>query len=176
MQGESGTRIIRRIVLHPTSDIAILCTDPVPSDDGLSIQVYQDIDDELIDGGDFIGFGYPMEGSDYALPVGRLFKGHFQRTFGYDPPSGGSRYLAGEMNIPAPAGSSGGPIAWSHRPDRLVATVTTNHDSYALLDRLEEVEKNGVVYREQISRVVSYGIAAMLVGMKEWINEQSASQ
>ncbi len=117
-----------------------------------------------------------MEGSGNALPVGRLFKGHFQRTFGYDPPSGAPRYLAAELSIPAPAGFSGGPLAWAHDPDKLVAIVTTNHDSYALLDRFEEVEKSGNIYREKTSRVVSYGIAAMLVGLKPWIDEVVSSR
>ena len=172
MQAETGTRIVKAVIPHPTVDVAVVVTDPAEEDSmGFRMQVYGEIDGSLMDGGDFIGFGYPVEGSATGMPVGRLFKGHLQRSFGYDPPSGGSRYLAGEMSIPAPAGFSGGPLAWSHTPDRPIAVVTTNHDSYVILDRIEQVEQDGKVYRESTSRVVSYGIAAMLSGLKTWVDD-----
>jgi hypothetical protein len=40
--------------------------------------------------------------------------------------------------------------------------VTTNHDSYLVIDSYEEEERDGRVSRGEIRRVVSYGIAAML--------------
>jgi hypothetical protein len=43
------------------------------------------------------------------------------------------------MSIPAPAGFSGGPLAYDSQPQSLVAIVTTNHDSWAVIDRIEEV-------------------------------------
>lgn len=43
--------------------------------------------DGLIDGGDFTGYGYPVEGGpEGRLPVGRLFKGYFMRYCGYRKP------------------------------------------------------------------------------------------
>ena len=73
------------------------------------------------------------------------------------------------MSIPAPGGFSGGPIAWAGDPSRPVGIVTTNHDSWMTVDRFEEVEKDGKIYREEIRRVVSYGLAAVIVGLTEWI-------
>ena len=115
------------------------------------------MDQTLVDGGDFISFGYPSEEGERAVP--RFFKGHFQRHFGYSDPSGRT-YFAGEMSIPAPAGLSGGPLSRPQTPDKICAIVTTNHDSYLVIDSYEEEERDGDVSRGQIRRVVSYGIAA----------------
>jgi hypothetical protein len=157
---------------HEASDVALLHLPA--SGEELSTQVYRPLspDFTLIDGGDFLGHGYPVEGSANALPVGRLFKGHFQRYFGYEPPSGGSGYFAAEMSTPAPAGLSGGVLAYANEPDVAVAVVTTNVDSWVTIDRFESVEREGQVYREEIRRVVSYGIAAMLTGLGPWLEAE----
>jgi len=126
--------------------------------------VYQRPDNELVDGGAFIGFGYPIEGSESAEPVGRLFKGHFQRHFGYEPPDGTGSYFAGELSIPAPAGFSGGPLAYVCPATAARGVVAANHDVWVTLDRFEAVERDGIVHRDEIRRVGSDGIAARLSG------------
>jgi hypothetical protein len=169
--GGSLIRPARTIFRHTETDIAIVLLDPA-EDDSTSLDhcVYIRARDRLIDAGDFVGHGYPVEGAQ--SPVARTFKGHFQRYFGYEPPGGGTSYFAGEMSIPAPPGFSGGPLAYTDMPQGLVAVVTTNVDSEIIIDRYEEVEHDGVIHREQVSRIISYGIAAMTAGsIREWLDE-----
>lgn len=114
-------RGVERIDRHPDRDLALLSLNVRDPTNGLDAMVYQRPENQVIDGGDFIGFGYPVEGRENTVPVGRLFKGHFQRYFGYEPPNGSGAYFAGEMSIPAPAGFSGGPLAYIARPEQRVA-------------------------------------------------------
>lgn len=168
---ENRNRRIVNIYRHPTFDVAVLIAEPADCATA-EIPAYQHIEDTLIDGGDFVGFGYPGEGSTGSLPIGRLFKGHVQRYFTYEPPGRSQPYLAAEMSIPAPAGLSGGPLAYAQSQDRPFAIVTTNHDSWATIDSFEEFEKDGKISRGEIRRVVSYGIAILLHGLAQWVHEQ----
>jgi hypothetical protein len=141
LEGEDNPRIVRHQAEHPTSDLALLFTDPAPPDNAFfSNQVFQRPGNTIIDGGDFICHGFPAEGGLHSRPAGRTIRGNIQRMFHYPDPAGHS-YFAFEMSCPAPAGLSGSLLAYTSRPDVAIAVVTTNHDSYALVDRLEEVEK-----------------------------------
>lgn len=163
---ESFARVVEQVIRHPAIDLAAL----VISKETAAHQngVYSEIGHQLVDGGDFIAFGYPAE-EDTNVP--RLFKGHYQRHFQYQAPDGRA-YFAAELSVPAPAGLSGGPVSNAHRPQVLDAIVTANHDSSLVIDSFEEEERDGKVWRGKITRVVSYGIAAMLVptDVQEWVN------
>ncbi|MGE2689980.1 S1 family peptidase [Mycolicibacterium pulveris] len=163
---ESDGRLAEQVIRHPTIDLAAL----VVSKDAAKppTGVYSEIGHGLVDGGDFIAFGYPAE---LGTTAPRLFKGHYQRHFEYQSPDG-HKYFAAELSIPAPAGLSGGPVSNAHRPQVLDAIVTANHDSSAVIDSFEEEERDGKVWRGKITRVVSYGIAAMLVppDVQEWVD------
>jgi hypothetical protein len=161
MPTDPRPRRVQQVERHPSVDLAVLIAERLERDEEPFPLLYQPPPEGLVDGGTFIGFGYPVEGSGGPTPVGRLFRGHFQRYFGYTAPGAKEAYFAGEMSIPAPAGFSGGPLAYDIEPQKLVAIVTTNHDSWAVVDRIEEVEKDGTRYHEEVRRVVSYGIAAM---------------
>lgn len=164
LPGNGAPRPVLRTERHPTADLAVLIS--APRDEELDSQVFSDVDDTLEEGGDFRAFGYPVEG--VGQPVGRLYKGHFQRYFGYTDVRD-REYFAGEMSIPAPAGLSGGPVSRRSAPNLLTAIVTTNVESYVLLDAVEEVEKDGKTLRVESRRVVTYGIAAMLHGVRDWL-------
>lgn len=163
---ESDGRVAEQVVRHPTIDLAalVLSKDVAAPPTG----VYSEIGHTLVDGGDFIAFGYPAEEN---TNVPRLFKGHYQRHFEYHSPDG-RKYFAAELSVPAPAGLSGGPVSNAHRPQVLDAIVTANHDSSLVIDSFEEEERDGKVWRGKITRVVSYGIAAMLVptDVQEWVH------
>lgn len=163
-----------RVERHPKSDVAVMIGPADVRPNPAPIFAGFDPHPVLIDGGDFIAFGYPAEGN---ASVGRLFKGHFQRYLGYESPDGRGKYFAGELSVPAPAGLSGGPVSMAHTPHVICGVVTANHDSYLLIDSFEETQIDGTVNRGSIKRVVSYGIAAMLVDpeMQSWINELVAS-
>jgi Trypsin-like peptidase domain len=158
------------VVRHETIDLAILLLEPSPPSDYDDL-AYKGVAGQLIDGGDFMGVGFPVEGVQNA-PVPRMFKGHFMRYFAYEAPAGGYKYLAAEMSIPAPPGLSGGALSLPSEPEQVFAIVTTNVDSEVVLDRTEEVERDGTTYRDSIVRHISYGIAAMLIGqIGDWLDD-----
>ena len=163
---ESFSRPVEQVIRHPTIDLAalVISKEAVAPPNG----VYSEIGHRLVDGGDFIAFGYPAEEN---TNVPRMFKGHYQRHFQYRSPDGRA-YFAAELSVPAPAGLSGGPVSNAHRPQVLDAIVTANHDSYLVIDSYEQEERNGTITRGKITRVVSYGIAATLVGesTESWID------
>lgn len=160
---EREARVVERVIRHPTKDLAALL---ISKDAEMPpTGVYSEVRHQLVDGGDFIAFGYPAE-ADTSVP--RLFKGHYQRHFSYEPPNGQS-YFAVELSIPAPAGLSGGPVSDANRPQVLDAIVTANHESSLVIDSYEEEERDGTISRGKITRVVSYGIAAVVVGEEDWL-------
>lgn len=163
---ESFARTVEQVIRHPKIDLAalVISKDAAVPPNG----VYSEIGHTLIDGGDFIAFGYPAEEN---TNVPRMFKGHYQRHFQYQSPDGRA-YFAAELSIPAPAGLSGGPVSNAHRPQVLDAIVTANHDSSLVIDSYEEEERDGTISRGKITRVVSYGIAAMLVpdDVQQWVH------
>ncbi len=150
-----GTRPILEVVRHPTSDLALLIAGKRETEP-MATQVFTGVDSTLQEGGDFWAFGYPVEGVD--TPVGRFFKGHFQRHFGYQD-SAGREYFAGELSIAAPGGLSGGPVVRPHSPQLLAAVVTTNVKTT----------------RSEVRRVVAYAIAAMLSSAGEWLAEAAGA-
>jgi hypothetical protein len=158
------------VVRHPSIDLAVLLLEPSPPSEYDDL-AYKGVAEQLIDGGDFLGVGFPVEGAQNA-PVPRMFKGHFMRYFAYQAPAGGYSYLAAEMSIAAPPGFSGGALALPGEPERIFGVVTTNVDSEVVLDRTEEVERDGTTYRDSIVRHISYGIAAMLIGqIGGWLDD-----
>lgn len=167
---ERFARVADQVIRHPTIDLAAIVTskDAKAPPNG----VYNEIGHSLVDGGDFIAFGYPAEENTH---VPRLFKGHYQRHFEYRSPAG-QRYFAAELSVPAPAGLSGGPVSNARRPQVLDAIVTTNHDSSLVIDSYEEEERDGTKSRGKITRVVPYGIAAMLVAseVQTWVDNAVA--
>lgn len=153
---------------HPTADIAVFAVDL--SDDsapgGLEGQFFTGVAEELVLGADFIGYGYPVDDSG---PVERILKGYFQRqVWRYTDPEHRT-YPAWELSIPALEGASGAVLAYTHEPRKAAAVVTGNHDSYTTRDSYEEVDANGNVERGFNRRVISFGVAASLLGLGEWI-------
>lgn len=163
--------LAHQVVIHPDSDIAVVFATPARPE-VLQMQVFGLDNGDLIEGGDFLTFGYPTDGT--GTPTGRLFKGHFLRHLGYTDSSNRS-YFAGELSIPAPGGLSGGPVVRDHSSQLLTAIVTTNVESYVILDSFEEVERDGKTLRVESRRVVQYGIAAMLPGLAAWLDAALAT-
>jgi hypothetical protein len=163
-------RPVVEIARDPSHDIAVLRTQQHEDDPKLEAQMLTGVSSEHIMGGDFLTHGFPIEGANEPVP--RLLKGHFQRIFTYTN-TDGHEYFAAELSVPTPAGHSGGPVVWSHSPRELVAVVTTNHDSYILLDQIEEIEEDGRILRVESRRIVTYGIAVMVSGIKEWIEQHT---
>lgn len=170
LPGEDSARRVLKKLSHPASDIALLHLYPSEKE-SLKDAHFVMPPDMIIDAGDFVGMGYPAEGSPDGRPVARTVKGHFQRHFGFQPIGSKDSYFAYEMNIPAPGGLSGAVLAYRSSPRSAVAVVTTNVESAIVVERTEEVLKDGSVYRERVERVVQYGIAAALAGHDEWLEQ-----
>jgi hypothetical protein len=181
--GGSATRVVH-VERHPDADIAALLTADPGSLRGMAGTAQHAFWDGVSNwsiGEEFLAYGYPTEGPNPAslrsaaapnhdTPVPRLFVGHFQRFFFYESPSG-FKYEAGEMSIPAPGGLSGGPLFRRGAPPMVTGLVTANHDSYAITDSVEDVEDEGRTFRLESRRVISYGVALMLSGVAEWLND-----
>jgi hypothetical protein len=184
----SGANLpVDRIERHPTADIAMLfCRgEDTLTGTGVPTTAFLDGVGDWSVGETFYAYGYPTEGpteDSTQAPVPRLFTGNFQRFMpSYESP-GGYRFLAGEMSIPAPGGLSGGPLfkPWGqgpwfspHAPQIVLGLVAANLDSYAVTDSISEVNDAGKEYREMSLRVIRYGVAVMLSGVADWLNERS---
>jgi hypothetical protein len=168
-------RGVREVLFHPDADVAILVSPPDTDDDfvGYPEGAFTNFVGNWSLGEDVYAYGFPVEGPgtdpQRQTPTPRLFKGHYQRFFNFESP-GGYNYVAGELNIAAPAGVSGGPVFRPGAPSLLTGVVTTNSESYSTLDWREET--SGEVTRiEAHHRVISYGIVVMLSVIEDWLNE-----
>jgi hypothetical protein len=139
---------------NPAHDVALIRTAPLDHESA-ELQIVNRIPEDLIDGGDFLTYGYPSDGGSGGS-VGRLLKGHFQRYFPYTNGRGHS-YFAGEMSVATPSGHSGGPVVRASSPQSLEGIVTTNHESYMVLDQIEQVEEDGKTLRIESRRVSHTG-------------------
>ncbi|MEU0532335.1 hypothetical protein [Amycolatopsis tolypomycina] len=174
--GIGGARLVTGRAYHPTSDLALLHTEPTkeigPEHTGmLHTQVFTAPATGIEDGGDFACFGYPADAG--AEPVGRTIRGHMQRFFNYTDRENRT-YLALEMSCPAPQGLSGSLLSSPRAVTTPHAVVTGNMESYAIVDLVSEVDDNGKVYREETRRIISYGIAVLLQGERQWLLDTAA--
>ncbi len=156
---------------HPKIDVAVMRRQPTDGDEGMAPQVFElPSEPGLTDGQDVSAYGYPSEGGpDGVVPVGRMFKGHLMRVFHYQA-AAGRDYLAGETSFSIPAGASGGPVI-DRRGGHLVGVMTTNVDSYVVVDQVDETDEAGDRTRIESKRIVSYGLVAMAVGFDDWLRD-----
>lgn len=166
---------VDRIARHPTADIAMLFLqgEDARSEAGYPTLAFWDGVGNWSLGEEFLAYGYPSEGPTEGAsnsPVARLFRGYFQRFMHFETP-GGFQYLGGEMSIPAPGGLSGGPLFRPGAHTMVTGLVATNRDSYAVTDSIDEVDDAGKRFRLESRKVVSYGVAVMLSGVADWLND-----
>lgn len=157
------------VVRHPTADIALIKVDSIESDQA---QAFLSLKTKYGLGDDFKAFGFPEDvfGHDASQPVGRLFKGYFQRYF-FREGNSRYRYDAGEMNIACPGGLSGGPVFMGDRTWVVFGLVTENLESTTFLHSVREIDMAGKVTREHYQNVINYGVCLMLTGVKDWLDE-----
>jgi S1-C subfamily serine protease len=168
---------VAQIERHPTADIAMLfCVgEDALTEAGGPATAFLDGVGNWSMGESFYAYGYPTEGpteDSTGVPVPRLFTGNFQRFMPYVSPRG-YRFLAGEMSIPSPDGLSGGPLFRPAAPRMVLGVAAANLDSYAVIDSIVDVDDQGQGYREKSLRVIRYGLAVMLSGVADWLNERS---
>jgi hypothetical protein len=155
---------------HPTADLALLVTPPVP---GEQIEPYQFIAMHYTWGDESCAFGYPEDSTaDRRVePTPRLLRGSFQR-FAEFKSDLGYTYAAAELSMGLPAGLSGGPV-WLPRDTNTVAGVAAeNWESSTFLRSRYEEESDGRVFREHIHSVINYGICVRLDPLAEWLHDR----
>lgn len=174
--GRDQRRRSVRIERHPDADVAIVFTEPDLDDDGEGYHpsTFWNHVGNWSMGEEFYAYGFPTEGgfAEANVPTPRLFTGNYQRFLRWTTPGSESKgYLAGEMSVPAPGGLSGGPVFRHGAPQMLTGLVTSNLETYSVLHSIDEVQADGVQYREESRRVIQYGLAAMLSELAEWLDE-----
>ena len=167
---------VNRVERHPRADIAMLFCDGDDSRDdyGNPVLGFRDGFSNWQLGSEFNAYGYPMEGPAAlrgpATATPRFFAGYFQRIF-YHESHAGFRYLAGELNIPAPIGLSGGPVFMPGPGRGVFGVVADNVESQKVTDEFSETRWDGTHYKEKTARILTYGVAVMLSGVADWLND-----
>lgn len=169
-------RHVTEVRRHPTADLALLICEGEETwqDNGYPLHAFWDGVDNIGLGEDAFAYGFPAVGEPVVgdMYPPRLFKTHYQRIFKYVSPSG-LRYVASELSVPAPGGLSGSPLFRPGAEQMVTGLVTANVESYSLTDSIEEVDDDGRIYRHEARKVVSYGIALMLTGVADWLNDNT---
>lgn len=158
---------VAEVIPHPVADVALVRLEDArwgfePFWNALPIHGL---------GEDLYAYGYPENvRSDERAPTARLFKGYVQRVFQQDSHMG-YRYAALELDFACPAGLSGGPLFRPAAPQIVLGVATENFESTTFLDAVEETTGSGETRRTQYQRVLSYGVAASLASLDDWLNE-----
>jgi hypothetical protein len=153
---------------HPSADLAVLHIDT--AHDG--VEPFTRITAGYALGLDFYAHGFPEDvfGKDARKPIARTFRGYFQRFLEYQSFLG-YQYSAGELSIQCPAGLSGGCIFPSEHLQLgfVYGVATENLRSTTILQAVEELQSDGVQYRELYQQVISYGICVLLRDYEDWL-------
>jgi Trypsin-like peptidase domain len=163
-----GLRVVTQVHAHPTADVAIL--EAVDIQTG-TIEPFWDIVSNIHLGETLAAFGFPddlVRGESGGSPH-RLFMGHYQRFTDYESFMA-YRCVVGALNIPCPAGLSGGPLFRPEAPQMLTALATENVETSTWPESIEEEVRDGGAVRTTPRRIISYGVSVILF-LLDWINE-----
>jgi hypothetical protein len=169
---------VGRVIRHPSADIAICVLEGAGSEwvgtEGEVPQAIQPFWGNVKNyglGEEFMTFGFPAETPfiNSAIAAERVFVGHFQRFMSYRRDQ--YSYLGGELSIPCPAGLSGAPLFRRGAPVMITGIVTENVEVSTQLHEEESVTHRGQTQLFTYRRVITYGVALMLSGVQEWIDE-----
>ncbi len=165
-------RLIRRVVTHPTADLAVLISEPPGSDFTPFREVL-----EVEAGEEVHAYGYQKDTTDLGIQVlDRHFHGVVQRLLTWEIQRPYS-YDAIELSFGAPPGLSGGPLYQSLLPDRfgtvyvLGGMITGNRQASTPFKTITEVHEGSEHYIERIDYVTDYGIALNLAAHSKWLAE-----
>ncbi|PVY32284.1 S1 family peptidase [Williamsia muralis] len=165
---------VQEVITHSTADIAALICDASDErrPDGSPAIAFSDGVDDVALGQEWYAYGFPaLTGPDVSptMPA-RLYKPYFQRFFDYVSPNGRA-YIAAELSVPAPGGLSGSPLFRPNALSMVSGIVTANYESYAITDSVEEIDEDGKVLRIEGRKIVTIGLALVLVGVADFLND-----
>ena len=157
---------------HPEADIAALVFEADLAPPCFSLgeppQGYR----EFLLGTEISSYGYPYRderGGRKTLEP-RLMHGRIQRHFQHEWNNPRRRYHAFELSFPVLPGQSGSPVFLDHAVHSAIAVLTTSFESSIVLDSVEEHEAGGEREIHRISKIVSYGIGAVLWRHADWLS------
>jgi hypothetical protein len=160
---------VTEIVKHPKADIAILRIAGI-NEREIGYPKNSIFNDKSY-GMDVMSCGFPEETSfGKSVPTGRVFRGYVQRFLNYKSHLG-YEYHAAELSFRCPGGLSGGAVFNPNFVGRTYGLITENIRTSTILDSIEEVEKNGKIYREHYENIIYYGIALWLPAVEDWIDK-----
>jgi hypothetical protein len=153
---------------HPSADLAVLHVDTAND----AVEPFAKITAGYALGLEFYAHGFPEDifGTDARTPIARTFRGYFQRFLDYRSFLG-YQYAAGELSIQCPAGLSGGCVFSSEHLGFVYGVATENLRSTTILHAVEELQSDGVRYRERYEEVISYGICVLLREYETWLRQ-----
>ena len=162
------THRVSRAELCPGVDLAFLALADGPS----SAEPFWNHVGNFGLGEDLMAYGFPEDvfGPTQGVATPRLFRGYYQRFY-YHKSHLGYSYNAGEMNIAAPGGLSGGPIFRPGAPPMVMGLVTENLSSTTVLEAMEEQLAPTQTRQIQYQRVIQYGVSLLLDSHEEWLSQ-----
>jgi hypothetical protein len=166
-----GTIRVSRVIVHPSADLAALILDETNMPANTS-WAFSEIGRSFLGGDEFMTYGFPTErpafDSPASTPTGRVLTGRCQRFYLYESEAGGTD-AAAELSIPAPVGLSGAPMFRRVGPSAVIGVITTNLDTYSIVDSRTEIDEKGATYREESRRILSYGIGLLISEVRDWL-------
>jgi Trypsin-like peptidase domain len=175
MPGAPGPVPIASVEHHAHADVSVLRIDLTALEYKPYWQPFWNFVGNWSMGEEFMAFGYPIDtlaDEDQPRPKPRLFRGHYQR-FWFHRAGPRFSYLAGDLNIAAPTGLSGGPVFRPGAPEMVTGLVVENIDSTTDSFSVEERLRDGVTVERTVNhRIVSYGVAVMLSEIGPWLDER----
>lgn len=170
--GIAQTRRVLEVWTHDNADLAVMRCAKMFWGMVTPFSAIRRYDSTLF-GEPFYAYGFPEDvfGPDASRPVPRIFRGYFQRFFGYDSSVvPGRMYQAGEMSIACPSGLSGGPVFTTEGDVEVFGLVTENLESssYVYEETVEEGE--GRITRHKFRKVINYGVCLLLDPHRPWID------
>ena len=160
-----------RVEHHPEADIAALMFAADQAPPFLALGEPPHGYPEFLLGTEVSSYGYPYrdEPNGRKTLEPRLMHGRIQRHFQHEWSNPRRLYHAFELSFPVLPGQSGSPVFLDHAVDSAIAVLTTSFESSVLLDSYEEHEQDGAREIHRISKVVSYGIGAVLWRHADWL-------
>lgn len=171
--GVGDGRLVRaqHIERHPEADLAALVIDRDRAPLCFSLGEPPEGFGDFPLGTEISSYGFPyrdeVNGRKTLEP--RLMRGYIQRHFRHGSPHPRRHFHAIELSFPVSLGQSGSPVFLDHAVQSAIAVVTDNFDSSRVVEEEEEHKQDGSTAIYQTSRIISFGIGAVLWRHADWL-------
>lgn len=169
--GEGRLLRAHHIERHPETDLAALFIDSDRAPSCFSLGEPPEEWGDFPLGTEISSYGFPYrdESNGRKTLEPRLMRGHIQRHFRHVSHRSRRHFHAIELSFPISLGQSGSPVFLDHAVRSAIAVVTDNFDSSRVLEVEEEYKQDGGREVHKTSRIVSFGIGAVLWRHTDWL-------